>query len=418
VERLFPLKRQLNRNRQILLLLLVYFIFSFATFISWEHKGINQVTGDEPHYLIMTNGIVKYKTFEQTKAYKEEFITREIYSPGLAPKVANPSPENTHALLGENGLFNVHNIGLPLLLAIPFSIGGVIGTKIFMIFMGGLIIFNFWNFANQYFQNKNVNFALLLPIAISQPIVFASNQIYPELFAALFTIFIITIFMKYKDSNPLNTFDGYLCFIVISFLPWLQLKFAIISLLLYCFLSWRFLFIQKNFNQFKDMTLFCLISGLILILYNYIAFNNIFGPHQQWSQLWGNQSPIEFSWKSITVFFSLIFDQEQGFLMQNPLNFIGLVGIGCFYKINRSLTILIGLISTSIVFINSLHTQWYGGYSMIGRFSWTGGLVFTLFTIYGMISIYKINKNIILAINTSSILISLYLSPGLIRSGE
>ena len=62
-----------------------------------------------------------------------------------------------------------------------------------------------------------------------------------------------------------------------------------------------------------------------------------------------------------------------------------------------------------ILFINSLHTQWYGGYSMIGRFGWTSGMIFTLFTIYGLITIYNINKNIILAINSFSIMISIYL---------
>ena len=143
--------------------------------------------------------------------------------------------------------------------------------------------------------------------------------------------------------------------------------------------------------------------------YNHFAFNNILGPHQQWSQIWISKSSIELSWKSITVFLGLIFDQEQGFLMQNPLNFIGLIGIGCFYKTNRSLSILIGLISVFILFINSLHTQWYGGYSMIGRFGWTSGMIFTLFTIYGLITIYNINKNIILAINSFSIMISIYL---------
>ena len=409
MEKLFHLKRQIICNSKMLFLLLIYFTLSFATLASWEIKGINQVTGDEPHYLVMTNGIVKYKTFEQTKPYREEFRTREIYAPGLAPKDANPSPANTHALLGKNGLFNVHNLGLPLLLTIPFAIGGVIGAKVFMILIGGLIIFNFWNFASQFCQNKNIIFTLLLPISISQPIVFASNQIYPELLAALVTIFTINIFCKYKESNSLNNIDSIIIFTAISFLPWLQLKFAVISLLLYGFLFWRFLYVQSDLKQLKRMTLFCFVSFVILIVYNYFAFDNFLGPHQQWSQLWSDKRPIELSWKSITVFMGLIFDQEQGFLIQNPLNFIGLVGIGCFYKNNRYLTILIGLVSTSILFVNSLHTQWYGGYSMIGRFGWTGGLVFTLFTIYGMISIYKINKNIILAINTFSILISLYL---------
>ncbi len=46
---------------------------------------------------------------------------------------------------------------------------------------------------------------------------------------------------------------------------------------------------------------------------------------------------------------------------------------------------------------------------MIGRFSWSSGLIFALFTIYGLIVIAKVNKNIIIALNSFSIVISIYL---------
>ena len=37
----------------IISILFVYFIFSIATLFLWEKRGINTVTGDEPHYLVM-----------------------------------------------------------------------------------------------------------------------------------------------------------------------------------------------------------------------------------------------------------------------------------------------------------------------------------------------------------------------------
>ena len=257
MEKLFHLKRKIIRNSQILFLLLTYFTFSFVTLALWEHKGINQVTGDEPHYLVMSNGIAKYKTFEQTKPYKEEFNTRRIYAPGLALKDENPSPKNTHALLGQNGLFNVHNIGLPLLLAIPFAIGGVIGAKVFMIVVGGLIIFNFWDFASQYCNNKNIICAILLPLTISQPILFSSNQIYPELVAALLTILTINMLTKYRDSNPLNNKDSTIIFFYSKFFT-----LVAIEICSYIFISvWLFKlaisFYPKGFKTVQKNNIMC-----------------------------------------------------------------------------------------------------------------------------------------------------------------
>jgi len=46
--------------------LFVYFIFAIATLFLWKIKDINNVTGDEPHYLIKANGIIKYRTFDIT----------------------------------------------------------------------------------------------------------------------------------------------------------------------------------------------------------------------------------------------------------------------------------------------------------------------------------------------------------------
>mgnify|MGYP004271023811 CR=1 FL=1 len=94
------------------------------------------------------------------EAYKEEFVTREIYPPGLnsGNPESDPSPQNTHAVIGPNGLFNVHNIGLPLLLAIPYKISGVHGCKAFMILNGGVIILLLWKIVSLLCTNENIKF--------------------------------------------------------------------------------------------------------------------------------------------------------------------------------------------------------------------------------------------------------------------
>ena len=73
------------KKNALFIALLIYGIFSLATLFSWQSKGINTVTGDEPHYLVMSSGIAKQGSLEQTAPYMEEFKAREIYKHGLAP---------------------------------------------------------------------------------------------------------------------------------------------------------------------------------------------------------------------------------------------------------------------------------------------------------------------------------------------
>ena len=183
-------KKYIKKNTYSSILIILYLIFSISTYTIWEVKNHNQLTGDEPHYLVMANGISKYHSFEQTKPYEEEFINREIYPPGLNPNNQDPIPssKNTHAVMGPNGLFNVHNIGLPLLLAMPYKIFGIEGCKTFMILNGGFIVFLIWKIISLLCPSKNITFLAILPLAISNPLIFASNQIYPEFPAATISL--------------------------------------------------------------------------------------------------------------------------------------------------------------------------------------------------------------------------------------
>lgn len=54
-------------------LVLIYLILAFITLFIWNKRNFYPITGDEPHYLVMTQGFIRDQTFEQTQAYKIEF---------------------------------------------------------------------------------------------------------------------------------------------------------------------------------------------------------------------------------------------------------------------------------------------------------------------------------------------------------
>ncbi len=73
------------------LLLAGYWLLASATLLTWQNQSKYYVTGDEPHYLVMANGILHFATLEQSQSYKKEFFERNIDIYGLADPGATPN---------------------------------------------------------------------------------------------------------------------------------------------------------------------------------------------------------------------------------------------------------------------------------------------------------------------------------------
>lgn len=382
----------------ISIILLVYSFLSLATLFLWNAKGINTVTGDEPHYLVMSSGIVNHGSLEQTAPYKEEFKNRDIFKHGLAPKEAQPSPENTHAVLGPNGLFNVHNIGLPLLLGLPFMLGGVIGAKLSMVFFGALVVIAIWKFSFYFSENKTHRFWVVIASAISLPLIPASNQIYPDVLAGLIALIGLYWFLTAHEQRT-GCFEVLLA-VVIAFLPWLQIKFAATSVVLVLATSTKIYFDSKDIKRALRILIIAGASCVALALYNYYAFGKISGPYQS--------DALEISKTSLMVLLGLHFDQNQGFLVLNPINLIGVLAVGWIYRFNRTFTLIWGLVFLSLIVPNALHPNWYGGGSFSGRFGWAAAMVFLIPTVYGLLEIGKNREKIFRALIAGGVVLQLY----------
>ena len=386
------------KKNHLLLALLIYGIFALATLFSWHTKSINTITGDEPHYLVMSSGIVKYGSFEQTAPYKDEFKNREIYKHGLAPEGAQPGSENTLAVLGPNGLFSLHNIGLSLLLALPFMFGGVFGAKLFMVFMSSIVIVYAWKISQYFSESKTKRFWATIATAVSLPLIPASNQIYPDLLAGIIALMGLYWLMTANVRRGVGI--EVLMATVIVFLPWLQIKFAVTCVILIISISAKIYFESKDANRIIRILMIAAFSCVMLGLYNYYAFGKITGPY--------HSGALEVSKTSLMVLLGLHIDQNQGFVLQNPIHLIGLLAIGWLYKFNRTFTLVWILVFLSLIVPNGLHPHWYGGASISGRFQWAAAIVFMVPTIFGLLSLARRNGSIFKTIIISGLFLQCY----------
>ncbi len=386
------------KTRGGLVAVLVYGVFSIATLLLWHTMGVNTVTGDEIHYLVMSSGIVKNGSLEQTAPYREEFKAREIYKHGIAPEDAQPSPENTHAVLGPNGLFNVHSIGLPLLLAIPFMIGGVFGAKVFMVFVGALVVVCASRVSSCFSENKSHRVWAIIAATISLPLIPASNQVYPDILAGLIALVGLYWFITIKERRSPGL--EALMAATIAYLPWLQVKFAATCAILVLAVTVKIYLETKDVSRGFRILLIAGVSCLMLAAYNYYAFGEIFGPYQS--------SALEISKTSLMVFIGLLIDQNQGLFLQNPINLIGIMAIGWLYRTSRAFTLTWSLVFLSLIVPNALHPNWYGGGSFSGRFQWSAAMVLIIPVVFGLLAIAGRNEKGFRLLVASGLSLQLY----------
>lgn len=374
-----------NTSVTIKALWLAYTLMALVTLLIWTVKDWFPVTGDESHYLVMADGLVQDQTFEQTNAYKREFKTKTICSGGLASAESIPSPKNTHAIVGPHGLYNIHNIGLPILISLPYVLTGIIGVKIYLVLLSSLIIIISYKTASLFSESNFTKAVSVIAASFSPNIIVASNQIFPDFMAGLISLY-AGYRILYLTKCPDYSFKhNVLLMILIAYLPWLQIKFAGTA----CVLTAGLLLIAHKreadlFPRIFSLVLPLVISLILLVSYNQHAFGKPTGPY--------GDGALEISHLSLIVFVGLHLDRLHGIFIQNPIFFAGLLFLFPFLRKNKIAGGTLLLTYASLIIPNALHPGWYGGYSFAGRFALSGALTILPIIIYSVIKILRNSK--------------------------
>lgn len=386
------------KKHPLLIILALYFVASLTTLWSWDHSRTHPMTGDEPHYLVMAQGFLTSGSLEQTQPYIYEFKHREIVKGGLAPEDTVPSIFNSHTFLGPNGLYNYHNLGFPLILLLPFLIAGVAGAKFTLVVLGALAVVVTWKVAGLLTADSTVRFLATLVCSVCSVVILGANQIYPDLLAGV--ICLLGIYWYLIADTRASVLRNALFTLAISMLPWLQIKFAAASIFIMVAVGLKLVVDARNYKSLAVMAVIFAAAGFSLLAYNHHAFGNSFGPYTA-----GN---VEFSLTSLMTYFGLNLDQNQGMFFQNPVTFVALAFLAPFFAADKKTALLVTLVFLSLMVPSALHTNWYGGASFSGRFTWTAAMVFILPTLFGLVKLSALSRNAFRIVVTLALLLQVY----------
>lgn len=353
------------------MVVVLYVIVCVLVMMAFQRDDRLDLTGDEPHYLVVANAIAHHGTIETTQAYLDESARHDLLEGEL-------SPGFPHTVSNERGQFSVHSVGVPAMVGVPLRVAGTTGARLAMIAIGALGMFAAWYFAMGVGLSRNAATIAVPTVALSYAFVPAANQIYPDLPAGVFALIgalgLLWATNAATDRRALAA--GIVGSVAAGLLPFLHLKagpIAVYLLMLLVVAAWR---------RFHRTLLVLAVAapgaglGAGALGMTWYLYGSPRGPY--------GSNALVLNEMAATVLAGLYVDQFQGLFAQAPILLVGVAALVPFVR--RFPLPGAALVGAHLAFMvpNGLHPAWYGGTSFAGRFAVAGAVLLIPPTLFGL----------------------------------
>ena len=280
------------------------------------------------------------------------FYPLDLYSLGT-----KDPPHVTHNAKGQ--LLPVHNIGGPVLWLLPFALLGRLGAVLFISFVTLLIVINIHKCLLTMGISERNAFLVGLAYGVASPLYLYSHLSFVEPLGALASIYIL----RKLFQNKLSSTDVVISSLLLSMLPWVHIRFALLEVPLFFFMLFK-ISQQHRLKYYAYYFIPFLLLFLGLEFYNYMVWGNL---NPAASQMNNNTAPFEKL--PFNGLLGIFFDQEYGIFINFPIFIFMITGILLTMKRKFGLYHLFVLV-TSIPYIIGFTTlrHWSGGWCPPARF--------------------------------------------------
>ncbi len=317
------------------------------------------LTGDEPHYLVVTQSLLQDGDLDVKNNYEQRGYL--LFYPGGLDSHAKPTAKRP------DRLYSRHLPGLPVLL-LPFYYVGeklfsprsthgedeaqrrrkfILSVRLPLSVLTALLGLFFFKIA--YDLNRNLGTALLVwsVFCFTAPVWFYSHLIYPEIPVALILIVIYWIIFRIQDYR---SFSVLMAGSGLAILPWFGPKYIVLSGVVCVLVFWRLLKFLKN--PWKKATLFLspmFLSGCLFLFFMWSLYGNISPVSIYKGTLPDNIMGASFYLEcNIAEFFysglGMFFDQRVGFLPYAPIYLLFIPGFILLRRKHKHDAFFLGLL--------------------------------------------------------------------------
>jgi len=330
---------------------------------SWLLLSSGQTfAGDEPHYLLITQSLLRDGDFDLANNYADRDYTRTM----LARVKLRP-----HTAPGTGGRYSFHSPGTSLLLFPFYALGSLIGGKALVLLIrlgmsifGALLGIQIYLFARREWENPSVALGVWSVYGFTVPVFFYSLHVYPEIIAGLFAF---TAFRLLVHSTRLSRSILVVCGLLIPSIIWLHaVKYLFLIGPLFLFAAWTCL---KKHRVGLDFFFF--LVPFVFVAAVYMLFqHSLYGSFSLASVSWrGAMTPSEslayikdvltgipfrIRWETLAGYF---LDQRDGLLLYAPVYVFALPGMVEMARKNSRRLLLLLFLAAPYVLSSAFLTQ-------------------------------------------------------------
>ena len=357
------------RPSALVLAVLVVTALEYAVWSFVQGQGVT-LTGDEPHYLIIALSLTHLDP-HILWAYERVHQTHYI---DVGPLV---DLATTHSFIGPHGQISVHDIGLPMLIAPFFAVGGTGGALLgfdLLLAVGFVVLHQ----RASRLAGLGATGQWVFAVVLAAPALWlASTQLYPDLISGLFLAVAFVEIGLAERSGQLGRFGMVAIVIGLGFAPWLNLKNSVpvlIGILAFAVVGVR--------ARLAIGRLALTGGGIAVLLASRALYNTYYVGHL----LGLPQAPPDHGGNGIASVLALAFDRHQGMFVQVPLLAVGLVGAAFALRTVATATIGALVSAVALLVINGTYTtvtpdpaalngqivlDALGNVSFAGRYQWS-----------------------------------------------
>jgi hypothetical protein len=343
----------------------------FAVICVMTTHGKFSVSGDEPHYLIVTHSLWVDGDIDLRNNY-EANDSRRFGVDNLEP--------GPHVRESNGRQLPVHDIGLSVALvpiyAMATTVSGGVSEPLLERFRMSRGLFGYSLITMALLAvtalaahltrtallaagtPEGLATAIVLVAWLSPPVLANAYLVFPEVVALLATAWVVK--RSAEAARARMPFSGWLPpLALLGMLPWFHRKFAVYAAAIVCALLWRHRDQLKRLKRSEAIAAFGLVTAptALLLLWTWWHWGNLGGA------LTLDRPP--FSWEALRVgWLGLLVDRENGVWVWAPA--FALVPLASLLTGRAALPWL--LPAAALFILSAGHDQWWGGFSPAGRF--------------------------------------------------
>ncbi len=303
-------------------------------------------TGDEPHYLVIAQSLVKDHDLQIENNHRRGDY-HDYYAGDLRPD---------YLQRGQNGeIYSVHAPGLSVIVAPVLALFGYPGVLVFLALVSAWATALTWMATWRVTSDAAASWFGWATAALSAPFFFQSFVVYPDApGAALVMVGVLAL----VDDRPLSTRRIVATGAALALLPWLHTRYAAAAVMLGLMLCVRL----GSTRRIAALLSIPIVSAAGWFAFFYVIYGS---PDPRGPYGGSTQSDVANLGRGIV---GLLFDQQFGVLPAAPVLLCALAGIVVLLRRSLRLAVALLLLITPYGLVVSTYQMWWGGNSSPGRF--------------------------------------------------